>query len=424
MRYLKEKNISYYYMDSESSQDININAVNPSLGDINIVPTIDSVKKPDTSDTDYYLGLLANQQKLNDNSDAKSDYSSSLSEIVESEKKDSDTESESSSSRSRSRSESIASSRKSAKTPRYSPKHNPTFNAPTFSKPVDENSIKESRMKKIELLRKLSELKSKGYDLSKTYDFSSSIEEMEYEYELLKSFANKRNGIKLFKSCLCNGISIIEMLNDKYDPFDFHLTGWSEHMSVEVDSYEEVLEELYEKYKGTGKSMPPEVKLILLIVASASAYHFSKSTFKNLPGVDQAMRNNPDLIAKMLNPKKEPSQFQTQQEIHIQRQKEIAIQREREARANQQARQPIPNPINPIQSQATRQDAPVLKAPSNVQNILQRIHSTPQNDNLDDYNVNNSETQESSSNNDRIIQSTSASDRKGGRKKKQIMTVL
>ena len=82
------------------------------------------------------------------------------------------------------------------------------------------------------------------------------------------------------------------------------------------------------------------------------------------------------------------------------------------------------NPINPIQSQATRQDAPVLKAPSNVQNILQRIHSTPQNDNLDDYNVNNSETQESSSNNDRIIQSTSASDRKGGRKKKQIMTVL
>lgn len=425
MRYLKEKNISNYYMDSESSQDININP-QPDLGNISIIPgNNESARKPDTSDTDYYLGLLANKQKLNDDSDNNSNYSSSISEIVRSEKKDSDTESESDSSRS----DSIASSRKSAKTPKHSPRHSQTFSPPQSFNPkpqYDQNSIKESRMKKIELLRKLSELKSKGYDLSKTYDFNSSIEEMEYEYELLKSFANKRNGIKLFKSCLCNGISIVEMLNDKYDPFDFHLTGWSEHMSVEVDSYEEVLEELYEKYKGTGKSMPPEVKLVLLIVASASAYHFSKSTFKNLPGVDQAMRNNPDLIAKMLNPKKEQSQFQTQQELHLQRQKEIAIQREQQARANQVNKQQMPNPINPINTQATRQSDPILKAPNNVQDILQRIHSTPKNDGLDDFNVNNSDTelQDSSSNNDRIVQSTSASDKRGGRKKKSIMTVL
>lgn len=270
MRYFKEKNINYYYMDSESSQDININAVN-NINNISIVPgNNDSARKPDTSDTDYYLGLLANKQKLNDDSDNNSNCSSSLSEIMESDKKsetDSDTDS--------SRSSSIASSRKSARsarTPRHSPKTPQTFSAAplTGKSPLqNENALKESRMKKIELLRKLSELKSKGYDLSKAYDFNSSIEEMEYEYELLKSFANKRNGIKLFKSCMCNGISIIEMLNDKYDPFDFHLTGWSEHMSVEVDSYEEVLEELYEKYKGTGKSMPPEVKLVLLVVASA-----------------------------------------------------------------------------------------------------------------------------------------------------------
>ena len=54
-----------------------------------------------------------------------------------------------------------------------------------------ELSSQELRMKKIELLRKLSELKAKGYELSKSYNFDSSIEEMEYEFELLKSFANK-----------------------------------------------------------------------------------------------------------------------------------------------------------------------------------------------------------------------------------------
>ena len=39
------------------------------------------------------------------------------------------------------------------------------------------------------MLRKLSELKLRGYKLSREYDFNSSIEEMEYEYDMLKSFA-------------------------------------------------------------------------------------------------------------------------------------------------------------------------------------------------------------------------------------------
>ncbi len=427
MRYLKEKNISYYYMDSESSTDINLGVVTNPVGDLNIVnsniPPLNetSIKKNDTSDTDYYLNLLANKQKMNDESQEGSD-DSSISEVKEESDKTSTSESDDDSDKSKS-DKSSRSQRNSVRSPRYnSPK--PAFNPASFSgNKENENSLKESRMKKIELLRKLSELKTKGYELSKNYDFNSSIEEMEYEYELLKSFANKRNGIKLFKSCLCNGISIVEMLNDKYDPFEFQLTGWSEHMSVEVDSYEEVLEELYEKYKGTGKQMAPELKLLLLILASASAFHFSKSTFKNLPGVESAMRNNPDLIAKMLNPKKQPSQFQTQQEIHLQKQKDLAIQRERDLRNQRSQQTQQPNIINQIRPEATRMNnqEPILKAPDNVQNILQRIHTPQQNNNLDDYVTNNSETQESSSNNDRIVQSASS---QRGRKKKQIMTVL
>jgi len=413
MRYLKEKNIYNYYMDSDSSQEIKI----PEIGKINIIDNDSSSKKIESSDTDYYLGLLANKNKLNDDDDLNSILSSSSEEL----KKSTDSD-DSSSSDDKSKISKSSESEKSYRSTHRSPRQSRSFTPAPFSgNQENENTLKESRLKKIELLRKLSELKSKGYDLSKTYDFNSSIEEMEYEFELLKSFANKRNGIKLFKSCLCNGISIVEMLNDKYDPFEFQLSGWSEHMSVEVDSYEEVLEELYEKYKGTGKSMPPELKLLFLIVASASAFHFSKSTFKNLPGVDQALRNNPDLIAKMINPKKEPSQFQTQQEIHLQRQKEIAIEKEK----NNRQQSMVPPSLGHLQPESTRQTTPILKAPSNVQDILKRLHSD-KNQNLDNYVTNNSETQESTSNNDRIVgvQTTSASDKKNGRKKKQLMSVL
>ena len=51
--------------------------------------------------------------------------------------------------------------------------------------------------------------------MSKDYSFNSSIEEMEYEYELLKSFANKRQGIKLYKNILLNAVSAMEFMNDK-----------------------------------------------------------------------------------------------------------------------------------------------------------------------------------------------------------------
>lgn len=448
-------------MNSETSNDPNVNILDSNGEKIqdnngkNTNPQI--LKKPDSSDTDYYLNLLANQNKLKDDSELNSNDTSSLSEIIE-DNEESDNESIASSS---SKKSSTSKSNKSSgskveyeKIPVSSPKNNPTFvppsrNTSTFVPPQRFNDTEtkkelnpqEIRMKKIELLRRLSELKTKGYDLSKNYDFSSSIEEMEYEYDLLKSFTNKRNGIKLYKNILLNTVSAIEFMNDKYDPFEFELNGWSEHMSVEADSYDDVLEELYEKYKGTGRKMPPEAKLLMLIVASASAFHFSKSTFKNLPGVDKVLQNNPDMIAKMINPKKESSQFMSEQEINLERQRAAIIEKEKAMKnRGNTSQQPmnsfVNNNFSPFQEssnkssqfQGSSNNKPEtnnsnekvnIKAPLNVQDILNRLHNS-------ENNSADSDTQnETSSNNDRIVRSSSmnSSERKKGRKKKNIMSI-
>ena len=194
-----------------------------------------------------------------------------------------------------------------------------------ISNEIKENPLspQEIRMKKIELLRKLSEIKVKGYQLSKDYDFNSQLEEMEYEYALLRSFVDKRNGVKIFKNSLLQFVSVVEFLNDKYDPFDFQLSGWSEHLTIEVDNWEDVMEELYEKYKGKGRKMAPEIKLLYLIIASASAFHFSKSYASKLPGLDSILSSNPGLLNKIINGNsKESSQFMTPQELNIEKQKE------------------------------------------------------------------------------------------------------
>jgi hypothetical protein len=264
-------------------------------------------------------------------------------------------------------------------------------------------------MKKIELLRRLCEIKAKGFQLTKDYDFSSSIEEMEYEYALLKSFADKRNGIKIYKSFLLNGVSLLEFMNDKYDPFDFKLSGWSEHMSVEVDSYDDVLEELYEKYKTSGGSWPPEVKLSMLLIGSGAGYHFTKTQLGNIPG-----GVNPGaFLGKMMTGQgKKTSQFMSPQEINIENQKkalkEKELQMKQNIQQNHQARQQeqVPQPSSNFSHMSNSRDGPEIRAPENVQEILSRIKNIQQQSNIN-TNTNTTDTQdELSSNNDRLLSDT------------------
>ena len=288
-------------------------------------------------------------------------------------------------------------------------------------------------MKKIELLRKLSEIKAKGFELSKDYSFNSSIEEMEYEYELLKSFANKRQGIKLYKNILLNAVSAMEFMNDKYDPFSFQLSGWSEHVSVEVDSWDDIIEEIYEKYKGTGQNMAPELKLLLLMSSSAAAFHHSKSTFKNIPGLDKIIENNPNILNKvttgLVGSTRTDSQFMTRQEIHLNRQRDIQSKRDAELRQLQKQKmmqsmggssvhKNVSN-INLGPPMVTK--APEIKAPRNVKNILARMRQNSSND--------STSTEDSSSNNrivshDRVnSDSLTSSSKRRGRKKNNVMKI-
>jgi hypothetical protein len=418
---------------SETSTDINMDIIDIK-GKIN--PKSETKK---SSDTDYYMNLMANPNKtVPDKQEISSESElvnsdSSASKKSESEKSSSSNSSKSSTKSKKSNSSNTKSEHINNKSEDINNKSeyiNNNLPKPTeysIPKPINPQlTSQEIRIKKIELLRKLSEIKSKGFSLTKEYDFNSSIDEMDYEYALLKSFVDKRNSVKVFKSGLLQTVSIIEFLNDKYDPFDFHLQGWGEHMSVEVDSYDDVLEELYEKYKGSGKGMPPEVKLLLLLTASAGAFHFSK-TQTSIPGLEQTLSRNPELVSKLLNPKKQQSQFMSAQEVNIQKQREILQQRQREFKQNQQNNKSFMNtPVIPeprqtiLEPQASNESSNKInqsksieiKSSQNVQEILNRIKQSQ-------ATIGTTETQdESSSNNDRIVSEVSVSETKKGRKPK------
>ena len=147
--------------DSETSVDMNINILDNQgekidIKDNNNEPINDEKpKKPESSDTDYYLNLLANQGKLNDDSDMNSN-TSTLSEIIGEDEDDSDDEDDdddeekSESSRKSNTSSSKPNYHTVKLTPRNSPKpEQPTFKPPTTEPQKKVLSPQEARMRKI-----------------------------------------------------------------------------------------------------------------------------------------------------------------------------------------------------------------------------------------------------------------------------------
>jgi hypothetical protein len=428
--------------DTENSNGTHVKYQN-SLG-INLLEDKINNKKQQSTDTDYYFNMIANPTKTSalkiesESSEMELNKSDSSSSSDSRKSRKSDSSNKKSSSRSDKKSSESKETYEQIKIPPPSNtyKNNDTYNNPKQDKPNEppkvELSYQETRLRKIEMLRKLSEIKTKGFTLSKEYDFNSSLEEMEYEFELLKSFADKRNGVKIFKGGLLQAVSVIEFLNDKYDPFDFHLSGWGDHLQLEVDSWEDVLEEIYEKYKGSGRKMAPEVKLLYLIIASAGAFHFTKSQSSKLPGLDSVLASNPGLLSSIINPTKNSSQFMTQQEVNIERQRNE--QKKKEANDKLQLQQQLKQQqqyINQLQTQAKKFEqqpatgnpsttlpptinasllkpmVPDIRAPDQVKEILNRLHNIQPGT----INMSITDTQDdSSSNNDRLISETTLSD--------------
>jgi len=156
---------------------------------------------------------------------------------------------------------------------------------------TDQEILKE----KFIYLRKLEALEKKGVSLSKRYSMDSPLDEMKGEYEMIISEKETSNSVKFQGRMLMAAITGLEFLNNKFDPFDVKLDGWSEQLNENLDDYDEIFGELHEKYKSKAK-LAPELKLLFQLGGSAIMVHMTNTMFKSsMPGMDDIMRQNPEL---------------------------------------------------------------------------------------------------------------------------------
>ena len=143
-----------------------------------------------------------------------------------------------------------------------------------------EDMLKE----KFEVLKKLEALEKRGVEISKKYTMESSFMEMQGEYETIVAGKERENAVKFQGKMLMACITGVEFLNNRFDPFDLKLDGWSEQVNENISDYDEIFQELHEKYSSKAK-MAPELKLLFQLGGSAIMLHMTNTMFKSaMPG--------------------------------------------------------------------------------------------------------------------------------------------
>jgi hypothetical protein len=164
----------------------------------------------------------------------------------------------------------------------------------TLSSGPPRDPIKEG-IEKADYINKLQRLEAKGFPVAKRFTMDNSLDEIKQEYNRLVDARHLETSIKFQRNMLMGFVTGIEMLNKKFDPFDFKLEGWSEGVNDNIDDYDEIFEELYDKYKEKSK-MPPEARLIFQLAGSGFMCHVTNSFFRaKMPSADDIFKKNPEL---------------------------------------------------------------------------------------------------------------------------------
>jgi hypothetical protein len=152
---------------------------------------------------------------------------------------------------------------------------------------VSIESTEEVLRKKNFLLTKLKRLQRKGVELSKNVSINTPLHELENEYMMAKKEQDLESNLEWCKKGLVYICSFLEKTNDVMNT-GAKLKGWSEEIYNTQDQYDDVLEELLDKYGGDIE-MAPEIRLIMMLVGSALAVHMSNTMMKG--GIDSNIFN-------------------------------------------------------------------------------------------------------------------------------------
>lgn len=152
---------------------------------------------------------------------------------------------------------------------------------------------------KMDLLYRYGRLEGNGYKSGLNMNIRTPLETMRSEVHKLERMRNVQRSIRTQRKLLISFASGTEYVNKKYNPYKFALDGWSGEVLENIGDYDEVFEELHDKYKDSVE-MAPELKLLTMVGGSGLMFHLSNTLFKSsTPQLNDILQKNPDIMAQI-----------------------------------------------------------------------------------------------------------------------------
>lgn len=230
-------------------------------------------------------------------------------------------------------------------------------------------SPEQEATEKTALLNKLRRLATKGIE-GVRMNMTNTLEEIKAEYSRLVDSRNLESSIKFQRNALLTCVTGMEFLNQKFNPLDVNLDGWSESVNENQEDFDEIFEELYDKYKDRSK-VAPEVRLVMTLGISAAMCHVTNTFFKSkMPGMDDILKKNPELARQFAQAAASQAvgpgfaNFVSMGQGRQQQQEPQGFQPQQQATWGEEVRQPSP--------QVARRE---MKGPSGVEDILRAFEN-------------------------------------------------
>jgi hypothetical protein len=177
---------------------------------------------------------------------------------------------------------------------------------------------------KRELIYKIQQLQNKLYDVEinpKNFTTADSLTELQSEFDRLTIIKNQKSTRDWYRKILFGVTKGLEWCNHKWDPVGLKLDGWSTEIASNADEFDEIFDELTEKYGGTfgiEKKIAPEIRLIGLILYSGVTYSISQtltSSYNNRPEFSEIINKDPVLRERFLKTATEIQLEQAQPQV-------------------------------------------------------------------------------------------------------------
>lgn len=247
-------------------------------------------------------------------------------------------------------------------------------------RPMNEEDIINAKR---ELLYQFERLERKGMQLPKKFTMASNLEEMKLELDRLRRDREVDQSVKFQRKVMMTVVTGMELMNNKFDPVGARLDGWSESINDNIDDYDEVFEELHDKYKGKAK-MAPELKLLFMLGGSAFMFHMTNTMFKtSMPGLDEVLKRNPELMRQFAAATASTMQENTAQSNPLM--SGLSGMFSGMFGGGAQSQQAPPSQAQQYYQPSPAQQAPRnnMKGPSNVDDILRELEKETMNDRVE-----------------------------------------